>query len=118
MNQEKKKLLKEWEIKQIMSNSSKFYQYKEKINGTEYVFQFPGFRKVMQITDDATIEGANGAEKRSRQILLEKMFETIVVSPAVNFDYFDEKPDDFERVVEICSEFMGSDFRNIGKKEK
>lgn len=113
---ETKKMLKNMEERKIMSEGSKFYQYKEEINGTEYVFQFPGHRMVAKITDMATII-VDGQEKRSREKLIELMFQHIVVSPAVSYDYFDEHDQDFERVVEIASEFMGGNFRNIRKPE-
>lgn len=113
---ETKNMLKSMEERKIMSEGSKFYQYKENINGTEYVFQFPGHRMVAKITDMATVI-ENGQEKRSREKLIELMFEHIVVSPSVSYDYFDEHDQDFERVVEIASEFMGSNFRNIKKPE-
>ena len=111
-----KKLLEELRRKQIMAQdlkNAKFYNYKETINGTEYVFQYPGKRRALQITDESTDKD----NKTSKEILIEKMLKEIVVSPTVDLDYFDEEEhmDDFDRVVEIANIIMNGKFRNNSK---
>ena len=98
-----------------MSEASKFYQYKEEINGTTYVFQHCGKRKLIRMTDEATDKDG----KRSNEKLMDLAFENIVVSPSVNFEYFDDPAheDDFDRVTEILGEFLSGNFRNLGKEE-
>lgn len=111
-----KKLLEELRRKQIMAQdlkNAKFYNYKETINETEYIFQYPGKRRALQITDESTDKD----NKTSKEILIEKMLKEIVVSPTVDLDYFDEEEhmDDFDRVVEIANIIMNGKFRNNSK---
>jgi hypothetical protein len=107
---ETKKLLKNMEMRQQMAEDMKFYQYKEVINGTEYVFQYCGKRRSLQIIDECSDEKSN----ISKEKLLDAVFKTIIVSPNVNLDYFDQEEymDDFDRVSEVANIIFGGKFRN------
>lgn len=110
----------EWKNAMANEAKNKFYQYKEEINGTTYVFQYPGKRTIIRITDEATVVDKNGNSKRSTEIALELAFKNIIVSPEVTFEYFDEPEheDDFDRVTEIVGEFLAGNFRNLGKENE
>ena len=116
MKKQTKNLLKNWEVRQMEKNASKFYQYTEEINGTTYIFQAVGKRMLTRMIDEAT--GADG--KRSTEKVLDLGFKHIVVSPSVSFEYFDEPEheEDFERVTEIIGEFLAGNFRNLGKENQ
>lgn len=116
MKKQTKNLLKEMELKKIMAEASKIYQYEEEINGTKYVFQHCGKRMLIRMTDEATDKDG----KRSNEKLMDLAFKNIVVMPTVSFEYFDdpEHEDDFDRVTEIIGEFLAGNFRNLGKAEK
>ena len=110
---QKKKLLEELGRKQIMVQdlkNAKFYQYKETINETEYVFQYCGKRRALQIMDESTDKD----NKNSKEKLIENMLKEIVVSPSVDLDYFDEPEhmEDFDRVVEVANIILSGKFRN------
>lgn len=115
MKAETKQMLKNMEVRKMESKTSKFYQYTEEINGTTYIFQQVGKRMLIRITDEATDKDG----KRSNEKLMDLAFKHIVVSPTVNFEYFDdpEHEDDFDRVTEIVGEFLAGNFRNLGKEE-
>ena len=118
MKAETKQMLKNMEVRKNMSNEAKknFYQYSEEINGTTYVFQHPGKRMIIRMTDEATDKDG----KRLNEKLIDLAFKNIVVSPTVNFEYFDdpEHEEDFDRVTEILGEFLAGNFRNLGKEEQ
>lgn len=118
MKAETKQLLNEMEAKKNMSNEAKnrFYQYEEEINGVKYVFQHPGKRMIIRMTDEAT--EVNG--KRSFEKMLDLSFKHIVVSPTVSFEYFDDPEHDaeYDRVCEICGEFAAGNFRDLGKENQ
>ena len=118
MKTSKKDLFKEMEWKNAMANEakSKFYQYSEEINGVTYVFQHPGKRMITRMVDEATDKDG----KRSTEKMMDMAFKHIVVSPEVNFEYFDEPEheDSFDRVTEIIGEFLAGNFRDLGKEAK
>lgn len=114
---ETKKMLKNMEARRQMALDMKFAQYKEEINGTEYIFQYPGKRAIMRLRDES---------KNERGIVQEgefsdKLIKTIVVSPSVDLDTFDlaEYMDDYKRVSEIVNVMgQGEDFRKNPKLKK
>mgnify|MGYP003437683890 FL=1 len=110
---ETKKLLKNMEMRKEMANDSKFYQYKEEINGKEYVFQYCGKRRSLQIIDESSDEKGNILKEK----LLDNVLKTIVVSPAINLDTFDEEEyiEDYDRVTEVANIIFGGKFRNNEK---
>lgn len=110
---ETKKMLKDMEERNKMANDSKFYQYKEKIGNTEYVFQYCGRRRSLQIIDESSDEKGNILKEK----LLDNVLKTIVVNPSVNLDSFDEEEyaEDYDRVTEIANIIFGGKFRNNEK---
>ena len=108
-----KKLLKNMEMRKEMANDSKFYQYKEVINNKEYVFQYCGKRRSLQIIDESSDEKGNILKEK----LLDNVLKTIVVSPAINLDTFDEEEyiEDYDRVTEVANIIFGGKFRNNEK---
>lgn len=110
---ETKKLLKDMEERTKMSNDSKFYQYREVINSKEYVFQYPGKRRTLQIIDESSDEKGNILKEK----LLDNILKSVVVSPYVDLDYFDEEEnlDSYDRVTEIANIIFGGKFRNNEK---
>ena len=107
------KMLKEKEIREMEGKSSRFYQYEEEVNGTKYVFQYPGKRACLRITDEAT----TNENKRLNEKFIDLMLKNIVVQPKVDLDYFDEHDEDYERVVEISSTIFQGQFGEL-KKQK
>lgn len=107
------KMLKEKEIRAMEGKSQKFYQYKENINGNEYVFQYPGKRACLRMTDEATTDN----NKRLNEKMIDLMLKNIVVSPKVDLDYFDEYPEDYERVVDIVTTIFQGDFTELRKSQ-
>lgn len=107
---ETKKLLKNMEARNQMAQDTKFYQYKEVINETEYVFQYCGKRRSLQIIDESSDDKGNILKEK----LIDNVLKTIVVSPSVNLDSFDseEYMDDFDRVSEVANIIFGGKFRN------
>lgn len=110
---ETKKLLKDMEMKQQMAQDSKFYQYKEEINGKEYVFQYCGKRRSLQIIDESTDEKGNILKEK----LLDNVLKAVVVNPSVDLDSFDEEEymDDYERVSDVANIIFSGKFRNNPK---
>lgn len=113
MNKQTKNTLKDLERRKIMKEGNKFYQYKEEIGGKEYVFQYPGRRACLKMTDEATTDN----NKRLNEKFLDLMLKNIVVEPKVSLDTFDEDgyADDYERVVEIASSIFQRDFDSFKK---
>ena len=107
---ETKKLLKDMEMRKEMANDSKFYQYKETINNVEYVFQYPGKRRTLQIIDESSDEKGNILKEK----LLDNILKAVIVSPYVDLDYFDDEEymDDYDRVTEVANIIFGGKFRN------
>lgn len=107
---ETQKLLKDMEARNQMAQDTKFYQYKEVINEKEYVFQYCGKRRSLQIIDESSDDKGNILKEK----LIDNVLKTIVVSPSVNLDSFDseEYMDDFDRVSEIANIIFGGKFRN------
>ena len=107
---ETKKLLKNMEMRKEMANDSKFYQYKETIGNTEYVFQYPGKRRTIQIIDESTDEKGNILKEK----LIDNILKTVIVSPYVDLDYFDEPENGlaYDRVSEIANIIFSGKFRN------
>lgn len=105
-----KKLLKDMEMRNQMAQDAKFYQYTEEINGTTYVFQYPGKRRTLQIIDESSNEKGNILKEK----LLDNVLKSVVVSPYVDLDSFDQEEymDDFDRVSEIANIIFGGKFRN------
>lgn len=83
-----------------------FEQRKEEINGTEYTFQFPGVRAANEIADRA--KNADGVLMQTK--LQEELWKHVVVDPKVDFDYFDEKPKDYPKVLEVAQEVFNGPF--------
>lgn len=83
-----------------------FEQRKEEINGTEYTFQFPGVRAANEMADRSKNE--NGVVMQTK--LQEEYWKHIVVDPKVSFDYFDEKSDDYAKVLEVAGEVFNGPF--------
>ena len=110
---ETKKMLKNMEERNKMSQDTKFYQYKEVINNKEYVFQYCGKRRSLQIIDESTDEKGNILKEK----LLDNVLKAVVVSPSVNLDSFDEEEymDDYDRVTEVSNIIFGGKFRNNPK---
>lgn len=110
---ETKKMLKDMEVRNKMSQDTKFYQYKETINSVEYVFQYPGKRRTLQIIDESTDEKGNILKEK----LLDNILKAVIVSPYVDLDYFDEEEnlDSYERTTEIANIIFGGKFRNNPK---
>lgn len=110
---ETKKLLKDMEMKKQMAQDSKFYQYKEEINGKEYVFQYCGKRRSLQIIDESTDEKGNILKEK----LLDNVLKAVVVNPSVDLDSFDEEEymDDYERVSDVANIIFSGKFRNNPK---
>ncbi len=107
---ETKKLLKNMEARNQMAQDAKFYQYREEINGKEYIFQYPGKRRTLQIIDESSNEKGNILKEK----LLDNVLKSVVVSPYVDLDTFDQEEymDDYERVSEIANIIFGGKFRN------
>ena len=110
---ETKKLLKNMEVRNKMSQDTKFYQYKETINNKEYVFQYPGKRRTIQIIDESTDEKGNILKEK----LIDNILKTVIVSPYVDLDYFDEPENElaYDRVSEIANIIFSGKFRNNEK---
>ena len=110
---ETKKLLKNMEVRNKMSQDTKFYQYKETINNREYVFQYPGKRRTIQIIDESSDEKGNILKEK----LLDNVLKTVIVSPYVDLDYFDEEEnlDSYDRVTEVANIIFSGKFRNNKK---
>lgn len=110
---EDKKTLKQWEEKQIMSADSKFYQYREEIEGITYTFQYCGKRRALQIIDESSDEKGNILKEK----LLDNVLKTIVVNPSVNLDSFDEEEYalGYERVTDVANIIFSGKFRNNPK---
>ncbi len=83
-----------------------FEQRKEEVNGTEYTFQFPGVRAANEMADRSKNE--NGVVMQTK--LQEEYWKHIVVEPKVSFDYFDEKSDDYAKVLEVAGEVFNGPF--------
>lgn len=83
-----------------------FEQRKKEINGTEYTFQFPGVRAANEMADRSKNE--NGVVMQTK--LQEEYWKHIVVDPKVSFDYFDEKSDDYAKVLEVAGEVFNGPF--------
>ncbi len=83
-----------------------FEQRKETINETEYTFQFPGVRAANEIADRA--KNADGVLMQTK--LQEELWKHVVVSPKVSFDYFEEKMDDYAKVLEVAQEVFNGPF--------
>lgn len=87
--------------------SKAFEQRKEVINGTEYVFQFPGLRAANEISDRA--KNQFGVVQQTK--MQDEYFAHVVVSPKVSWDYFEnEKPEDYAQVLKICNEVFQGPF--------
>ena len=110
---ETKKMLKNMEDRKQMAEDMKFYQYKETIGNKEYVFQYCGKRRALQIIDESTDEKGNILKEK----LLDNVLKTIVVSPSVDLDSFDEEEymDDYERVSDVANIIFSGKFRNNPK---
>lgn len=110
---ETKKMLKNMEDRKQMAEDMKFYQYKEEINGKEYVFQYCGKRRSLQIIDESTDEKGN----ISKEKLLDNVLKAVVVNPSVDLDSFDEEEymDDYERVTDVANIIFSGKFRNNPK---
>ena len=104
------KLLKDMEARNQMAQDTKFYQYKEVINDKEYVFQYCGKRRSLQVIDESSDEKGNILKEK----LLDNVLKTIVVNPSVNLDSFDDEEymDDYDRVTEVANIIFGGKFRN------
>ncbi len=98
------------EARNQMAQDAKFYQYREEINGKEYIFQYPGKRRTLQIIDESSNEKGNILKEK----LLDNVLKSVVVSPYVDLDTFDQEEymDDYERVSEIANIIFGGKFRN------
>lgn len=83
-----------------------FEQRTEEINGTDYVFQFPGIRAANEITDRC--KNQHGVVQQTK--MSEEFFKHVVVSPKVDWDYFEEKPEDFAKVIEVAGEVFQGPF--------
>lgn len=110
---ETKKMLKNMEDRKQMAQDSKFYQYREVINNKEYVFQYCGKRRALQIIDESTDEKGNILKEK----LLDNVLKTIVVSPSVDLDSFDEPEYElaYDRVTEVANIIFSGKFRNNPK---
>ena len=110
---ETKKLLKNMEMRKEMANDSKFYQYREVIENRESVFQYPGKRRTIQIIDESSDEKGNILKEK----LLDNVLKTVIVSPYVDLDYFDEEEnlDSYDRVTEVANIIFSGKFRNNKK---
>lgn len=84
-----------------------FEQRTEEINGTNYVFQFPGVRAANEITDRA--KNQHGVTQQTK--MTEEFFKHVIVEPKVNWDYFEEKPEDFMKVIEVANEVFQGPFQ-------
>ena len=114
---ETKKMLKNMEERRQMALDMKFSQYKEEINGTEYIFQYPGKRVIMRLRDGSKNERGIVQEEE----FSDKLLKTIIVSPSADLDFFDlaEHMDDYQRVSEIVQVMSnGNDFRQSPKLKK
>lgn len=113
---ETKKMLKSMEARRQMSMDYKNWQYVEEINGKEYVFQYPGNRKITQISD----ESKNDKGVVSNEKLMDKLLKTIVVNRDIDLDSFDleEYFDDKARVQEIVGIIGSGNFRHNSKLKK
>ena len=83
-----------------------FEQRTEEINGTKYVFQFPGVRAANEAADRAKNE--HGVLMQTK--LQEELWKHVVVSPKVDFEYFEEKMDDYAKVLEVAQEVFNGPF--------
>lgn len=110
---ETKKMLKNMEERKQMAEDMKFYQYKETINNVEYVFQYPGKRRTLQIIDESTDEKGNILKEK----LLDNILKTVIVSPYVDLDYFDkeENLDSYDRTTDVANIIFSGKFRNNPK---
>lgn len=87
--------------------AKQFEQRKETINGTDYVFQFPGIRAVNEITDRC--KNQHGVVMQAK--MNEEYFKHVVVEPKVSWDYFEEKPEDYVQVLEVANEVFQGPFQ-------
>ena len=76
-------------------------QEKQTAGGVEYTFQFPGTRKVQEMLDGAKVRGAF-----SDTVYNEQMMEHVIVSPKVDWDYWDEH-DGYREVMDAADRFLG-----------
>lgn len=84
-----------------------FEQRTETINGTEYVFQFPGLRAANEISDRS--KNQFGVVQQTK--IQEELFNHVIVSPKVGWDYFEqEKPEDYAQVLKIAQEVFQGPF--------
>ncbi len=77
-------------------------QKKVKIGDTEYTLQHPGIRARLQILDDCT--NSNGSLNKLQYS--EALFEHIVVQPKVKIEDFDEKPEEFDKLLREADFFL------------
>lgn len=77
-------------------------QEKFTAGGIEYVFQFPGTRKVQEIVDDAKVRGF-----LRESLYNEQLMEHVIVKPNnVNFEYWDEN-EGYREVLAAADRFLG-----------
>lgn len=110
---ETKKMLKNMEDRKQMAQDSKFYQYSEEVEGVTYTYQYCGKRRALQIIDESTDEKGNILKEK----LLDNVLKTIVVSPSVDLDSFDEPEYElgYDRVTEVANIIFSGKFRNNPK---
>lgn len=84
-----------------------FEQRTEEINGTTYVFQFPGIRAANEMSDRC--KNQHGVVMQTK--MTEEFFKHVIVEPKVNWDYFEEKPEDFSEVIKVANEVFQGPFQ-------
>lgn len=84
-----------------------FEQRTETINDTDYVFQFPGLRAANEISDRC--KNQFGVVQQTK--IQEELFNHVIVSPKVDWDYFEQhKPEDYAQVIKIANEVFQGPF--------
>lgn len=83
-----------------------FEQRVEEVNGTKYTFQFPGVRAANEMADRAKNE--HGVMMQTK--LQEELWKHVVVDPKVNFEYFEDKLEDYPKVLEVANEVFNGPF--------
>lgn len=70
------------------------------INGTLYKFQGIPVRNRVKFRDEAKNKHGVVIEEK----YYESLMKHVIVNPKVDWDYFDEKEDDFEEVIKVAAE--------------
>lgn len=86
-------------------------QKSETIGGIDFVFQHPGIRQLLRITDQSkNKDGVLMSETYYKQIM-----EHVIVAPKTDWDFWDEHDDILEEVMGAAVSFLGGGTRDTNQ---